>query len=381
MFFQQTDRIYFNNASIIKTYQGNNLLYDLTASLVPTIFALGGTITEFTSAGNTYRVHSFTSSDTLTLFVPTLSVDYLIVAGGGGSSWDTAGGGGAGGLLTGTTLLTGNTTVTVGSGGSAGISSGTVHAQSGGNSIFNNIVAVGGGRGGKFTNSPASPRTGGSGGGGGSINEAGAAGTTGQGFSGGQGGASTGQGGGGGGAGNAGGSGVSNGGTGGIGLSSNITGIATYYAGGGAGGSTIGILSGGRGGGGTGHIRGTTYSLTIPGSAFHRTNNLVNVYNTHNFTNRDFGSFTSATAQNSAFTSANNTPTNAGFEITVVSPTQFQFTTTTSGSLTGSGNVTVTRSTAQNGVNSLGGGAGGTGDAEATGRRGGSGVVIVRYKI
>jgi hypothetical protein len=47
--------------------------------------ATGGTITEYTSGGITYRVHSFTSTGN-TNFVVTSggTVDYLIVAGGAG---------------------------------------------------------------------------------------------------------------------------------------------------------------------------------------------------------------------------------------------------------------------------------------------------------
>ena len=85
----------------------------------------------------------------------TIDVEYVIVAGGGGGgrgegngNGDGAGGGGAGGVLTGTVKLVPSTnyTVTIGGGGSAG-NSGAL-ATNGSNSIFGDLIAIGGGAGG-----------------------------------------------------------------------------------------------------------------------------------------------------------------------------------------------------------------------------------------
>ena len=267
----------------------------------PTSLPSGGTITEFTSAGDLYRVHTFTSSDTFTLTDSNLSVDYLIVGGGGGSNFDGSGGGGAGGVLTGNTTLTpADYNITVGAGGNAGIDAGTILATNGGNSIFNGLTAIGGGASGRYLSNAGS--TGGSGGGGGSTAGSGGSGTPGQGFNGGNatGNLLSGGAGGGGGASQAGNNGNSSPSSkGGDGILTDITGIATYYAGGGGGGTASGTTAstGGLGGGGNGNRRGSGTS------------------------------------------------------------------------------------TATDGLSATGGGAGGTGDREPTGRNGGSGVVIIRYKI
>ncbi len=174
----------------------------------------------------------------------TLTVDYLIVAGGGGSITDNGtgqtGGGGAGGYISSVTgentggglsavpklsLTPGAYTLTVGAGGAANVTNGS-------NSIFGNIVAIGGGHGGNLAGS--SVGFGGSGGGTNNNKEPGA-GLSGQGFRGGTS-ANNGSGGGGG----AGGAGVdSNAGTnGGEGVASSITGSSVTRAGGGNGGDT-----------------------------------------------------------------------------------------------------------------------------------------------
>jgi len=202
------------------------------------------------------------------------SVDYLVVAGGGsGGNGDTTGlgggGGGAGGFRTSAgSSGGGNTaesalsvsagtsyTITVGNGGVAP----TVSAEAGGygnqgqSSVFGSITTVGGGGGAKQNGNGLS---GGSGGGAGYSTFTGGARTVNQGFVGGN---TSGQyasaGGGGAGA-------VGNpptnvkGGDGGIGVSSSITGTATYYAGGGGGGgyTALGTTQGlgGTGGGGAG---------------------------------------------------------------------------------------------------------------------------------
>ena len=101
------------------------------------IFATGGVIT---TSGN-YRIHTFTSTGTLTVASAPVgsTVEYLVVAGGGGGQY---GGGGAGGMRTGTALsvTTGAYTVTVGAGGPTG--------TNGSDSIFSTITSTGGGHGG-----------------------------------------------------------------------------------------------------------------------------------------------------------------------------------------------------------------------------------------
>jgi hypothetical protein len=109
-------------------------------------------------------------------FVPSLTVDYLVVAGGGGGggTQQYGGGGGAGGYRTsiGGTALTLDLdelyTVTVGAGGATN--------NKGNNSVFSSITSTGGGLGG---NSSVSGRTvlfsggsGGSGGGAGNRSDA-----------------------------------------------------------------------------------------------------------------------------------------------------------------------------------------------------------------
>jgi hypothetical protein len=211
--------------------------------------------------------------------VPTASIQYLVIAGGGAGSGCSnqehgQGGGGAGGYLnsynsetsggnntslpSNTVLTDGSTayTVTVGAGGSSG---GATVGSNGSNSQFDNIIAEGGGRGGRYNFGPAQP--GGSGGGtaryvannGSERTRYAPRQTAFQGFRG-QDGNNSQAGGGGGGASAIGGSPSSNtGGAGGAGLSSSITGTATTRAGGGGGGGSTAGGAGGSGGGGAGN--------------------------------------------------------------------------------------------------------------------------------
>jgi len=186
-----------------------------------------------------------------------LTASYLIVAGGGGGGGSN-GGGGAGGLLSGSGLTidtNSNYVVTVGAGGTAASSS---NGGNGGSSTFSMVTttAVGGGGGG-YQGGTTTGANGGSGGGGSyPLSAAGGTGTSGQGNAGGAGAFLPTQygGGGGGGAGAVGGAGSgSAGGAGGVGVSSSISGTATYYAGGGGGGtSSASAGAGGNGGGGAG---------------------------------------------------------------------------------------------------------------------------------
>ena len=196
-------------------------------------------------------------------------VEYLVVGGGGGGGQngpgDGGGGGGgfrsnvqysvSGGGNTSESLYTVNFSinyvVTVGAGGARN--------TNGQNSVFDKIIALGGGRGGEYLASGSN--TGGCGGGGsgrGSSNP-GSSGTVNQGFAGGNGIVSAADGGGaGGGAGGLGINGTSSsGGSGGPGQVSKITGTAFYYGGGGAGGTGQSAAggAGGIGGGGDGYNR------------------------------------------------------------------------------------------------------------------------------
>jgi len=210
----------------------------------------GGTIT---TDGN-YTVHTFTTGGTFTP-VKTANIEVLVVAGGGGGAAMTGGGGGAGGLLYDNNyiIVVQPYNVTVGNGGAGQVgSTNPGNGSDGQNSIFDNLISIGGG--GAGTNS-GTGRPGGSGGGAGHNNTTGGLGTTGQGNNG-SGGTTSAPNygaGGGGGAGAVGGTPTNtNGGNGGIGLQYSISGTPTYYAGGGGGGTysggTYGL--GGNGGGG-----------------------------------------------------------------------------------------------------------------------------------
>jgi hypothetical protein len=137
-----------------------NLCWDGTTTLTPE-YPTGGTVTD---AGG-YRTHTFTSSGTL--IVPagfSGGAEVLVIGGGGGGGSGRGGGGGAGGLLFNSNLnLTASTSypVTIGAGGAA--------ETNGSNSVFSNLNAVGGGRGGSHDGNSAvitnNGQNGGSGGG------------------------------------------------------------------------------------------------------------------------------------------------------------------------------------------------------------------------
>lgn len=214
----------------------------------------GGTVT--TADG--YRIHTFTSSGSLTIpgGYSGMDIQYLVVGGGGAGGSSFGGGGGAGGLRTnvpnntsgrGTSvesamsISTGTYAVTVGAGGTVPYNN--AEGNQGGSSVFNGITALGGGGGGcQGVYTPTSKIHGGCGAGV-SHNSSGyrGAGTAGQGYDGGphwnQGPpyptAS------GGGAGEAGLTPPNNSYSprGGNGLQNNITGSQVYYAGGGGGGA------------------------------------------------------------------------------------------------------------------------------------------------
>ena len=238
-----------------------------------------------------YAEHSFNASTFTAPGSFSETVEYVVVAGaGGGGAGNNGGGGGAGGYRTGTTPVSGPTTVSVqvGAGGigTKNIPS-AVQGGSGTDSYFGvPITSTGGGGGGN--NAPTNGASGGSGGGGGNSGQPGGAGNTPptsppQGNPGGAGYPGSGlpaASGGGGGAGQAGTPGVpGTGGAGGYGLQApstfrnpqSTTGLGApgpggvyYFAGGGAGGHHYNPpSSGGYGGGGnSGDGAGATLAAT-----------------------------------------------------------------------------------------------------------------------
>ncbi len=218
------------------------------------VSATGGTVTTATVGGMTYVIHTFSITGTATFTASTsLNIEYLVVAGGGGGGVGRAGGGGGGGFVEGAmTITAGSYTITVGTGGAAGSGD-----SQGGDGAASSIAALvttvgGGGGGGWITNTGRNGGSGGgasSGGAGAGQRTPGTA-TAGQGQNGSSNFDAT-YGGGGGGAGGYAFAAVSR--TGGNGCQSQMSGVLTYYAGGGGAGSAGGSNSaGGLGGGGTG---------------------------------------------------------------------------------------------------------------------------------
>jgi hypothetical protein len=196
------------------------------------------------------------------------SVDYLVVGGGGGGGGQNGGGGGAGELLEGNLAVTSGEefTITI---GAAGAVNGNNRGSNGGASSLvstsNNVTANGGGGGGAIDNTGLGNGGAGTGSAGGngfvSTTEIHPAVAGGNGGSGGLYGGGDIAAGGGGGAGGNGADGVFDGvsgGNGGVGLSSSISGVLTFYAGGGGGAThptnQPGTGLGGMGGGGNGGL-------------------------------------------------------------------------------------------------------------------------------
>lgn len=240
-----------NKTIIARTSIGECLGYGNVMAVEPSFGASGGNIT----FNGGYKIHTFLTSGTFTVS-GTGVVDALVVAGGGAGN---VGGGGAGGVIYTTSLniSAGEYAITVGNGGQD-------FGASGQNSVFGELVAIGGGGGGGWAENG---KNGGSGGGGGHNDltyQYGGTGTLNQGYAGGSNYYSNGTytSGGGGGAGSVGQDAPSHiqSGNGGDGRSINITGTAVYYGGGGGGGKAIGpgfAGAGGLGGGGAGEVGGS----------------------------------------------------------------------------------------------------------------------------
>ena len=243
------------------------------------------------SAGKTSIVSNglelYIDAGTQSTTFPLSQVEVLVVGGGGGGGMDMGGGGGGGGVIYRTDYpVTPGTpiTATVGNGGAGAPAAGTsgqpsshqytIRASSGQNSVFGNLIAIGGGYGASsywgYTPDYGYAGSGGSGGGASGYSDGtgnggypgrggrGGSGTSGQGYAGGGG---TGQyaSGGGGGAGEPGRSGFYNGAPkGGDGIACSILGT-TYYWGGGGGGAGYSNWggNGGLGGGGGGAVGNT----------------------------------------------------------------------------------------------------------------------------
>lgn len=196
-----------------------------------------------------------------------LNIDVLVVGGGGGGGVNCGAGGGGGAVIVASTTLDVNVSynVFVGAGGT-GVSdnsaySANVRGNPGSSSLFNNVIATGGGGGGSYNGTSGGP--GANGGGGGNVSGLGGIGTapslpagvTGNvyaGFKGAQAQAPQHLGGGGGGAG---GNATDLSGNGAPGVQINFEGVPYYYGGGGGAGGWIyvggnGGLGGGGGGGG-----------------------------------------------------------------------------------------------------------------------------------
>jgi len=247
--------------TVIYMYYGNPSAANASNYTAVFLSATGGTITY---SGN-YTIHTFTSNGTFnTSFSGNVKV--LVVAGGGGGG---QAGGGAGGLVYSNNFSVSSQSyaVTVGNGGSPN--------NKGQNSSFSTLNAEGGGIGADGGTISTNGGDGGSGGGAATDNlhssGTGGTATSGQGYNGGSV-SGTRSGGGGGGAGQAGGGGGSTGWRGGNGLSYDITGTPTYYAGGGGGGSlyvggAAGLGGGGSGGSGIPDIQATNGTVNTGGGA------------------------------------------------------------------------------------------------------------------
>ena len=222
------------------------------------IEATGGTIT----TDDDYKVHSFTSVGNATFEITsgTGNVEYLVIGGGGGGGRGNGGGAGAGAFRTDTKtdMTVGTFAVTVGAKGLGLTTEDSDGSDNGfgGDSVFDDITANGGGFGGgepkTTTERDGGNSVNGSGGGAGTGGAGGSSGT--YGFNGGNGGDPAGAGGGG--SGSIGVAGSSDtGGNGGNGTASDIieNGTDVIYAGGGGGSTVSGTVgSGGLGGGGDG---------------------------------------------------------------------------------------------------------------------------------
>ena len=134
--------------------------YSITVSPPPS----GGTVTNATIGGQSFRIHTFTSDGQFITANALSNTDALIVAGGGSGGARHSGGGGAGGVLhvTGATISAGTYAASIGNGG--GRSPDTQPGSTGQNTTFIGETANGGGRTNAYTGT-CYTQDGGSGGG------------------------------------------------------------------------------------------------------------------------------------------------------------------------------------------------------------------------
>jgi hypothetical protein len=239
-----SSKVYF---FVDTVYDAHNYL--LSDSLFSITSATGGTISTLSTPTGDYRVHTFTSVGTTNFVVSSVgtipTIEYLIVGGGGAGAARHGGGGGAGGFIEGTRTATVGTFPIVIGAGATGTFSDTQGPDGGSTTAFS-LTAIGGGGGGSW--GQRNGRPGGSGGGGSEVSPNGGVGGTAQqpgSASGGFGFAGaisqqngTGHGSGGGGAGAVGTRAFdSHAGPGGSGRRSTILGQTYFFAGGGGGGS------------------------------------------------------------------------------------------------------------------------------------------------
>lgn len=165
----QTVAIWRNTAAIDLIYIGTTS-GNLAAGTTLNLYGIASADTSAKATGgaiyqdSNYFYHLFAANGTFTPST-SLTADVLVVAGGGSGGSGYAGGGGAGGLCfqSGRSLSATGYTVTVGAGGASANTGGYYAGNSGGNSVFDTITALGGGGGGAY--SGASATSGGSGGG------------------------------------------------------------------------------------------------------------------------------------------------------------------------------------------------------------------------
>ncbi len=124
----------------------------------------GGTVTNATIGGQSFRIHTFTSDGQFISGATLSQTDVLIVGGGGSAGARHAGGAGAGGVLhiTGATITAGTYAADLGDGGAQ--SPNETYGQTGQNTTFIGETANGGGRSNAYTGSCLT-QNGGSGGG------------------------------------------------------------------------------------------------------------------------------------------------------------------------------------------------------------------------
>jgi hypothetical protein len=157
---------YNTDERCIETYEPLLELW-VPISIFVGVLATGGDEDDIVVNGIQYRVHMFITSGQFNVLRGG-QVEYLIVAGGGGGGQRHGSGGGAGGLLTGSKAITIQTyNINVGNGGSAGVNPN--FGGKGENSSALEITATGGGAGASWQTpkGPNNVMNGGSGGGGG----------------------------------------------------------------------------------------------------------------------------------------------------------------------------------------------------------------------